>query len=201
MTKKKHKLENSNVLGENPQVKLIEGAPVQGDTPADQVVKAQRKIIKSFKCRYNADQKWYDRFADFMTVKFGTIWFFTLNLLWFLIWVIWNADFIPGLPKFDPYPHNFLTMIVSLEAIFLSIIVLISQNRQSNIADMRDEIDFNINVRAEQEITKILNLVDRIDRKLTPDIIDDQELLEMEQNTDLDEIERQIAGEYGTRRQ
>lgn len=183
----------------NPQVKLIEGAPVLGNTPADQVVKVQRRIIKSFKSRYNADQKWYDRFADFMTVSFGTIWFFVANLIWFLLWVVWNGDFLPGLPKFDPYPHNFLTMVVSLEAIFLSIIVLISQNRQSNIADMRDEIDFNINVRAEQEITKILNLVDRIDRKLTPDAIVDEELKEMEQLTDLDEIERQIVGDYGTR--
>jgi uncharacterized membrane protein len=189
--------ENGNAI----QLKTIEGAPVTGNSSADQVVKAQRKIIKSFRSRYSSRRRWYDRVADFMTEQFGTIWFLAFNLLVFVLWICWNADIFSWLPKFDPYPHNFLTMVVSLEAIFLSIVVLISQNRQSNIADMREEIDFNINVRAEQEITKILSLVDRIDKKLTPDSPVDQELLDMEIKTDIDEIERQIAEEYGTRGQ
>jgi uncharacterized membrane protein len=107
--------------------------------------------------------------------------------------MLWNSELLPWLPKFDPYPHNFLTMIVSLEAIFLSIIVLISQNRQSGIADMREEIDFNINVRAEQEITKILNMLEQIQGQLGIQNVLDEELLEMEKMTDLDEIEKQIS--------
>lgn len=159
-------------------------------------LKAHRNIIRTFRSRFNAQKRWYHRFADAMTEKLGNIWFFIINLLWFLLWMIWNSPWLAWLPKFDPYPYNFLTMIVSLEAIFLSIIVLISQNRQSSIADMREEIDFNINVRAEREITKILKMLEKIQNQLGVEEIMDEELLEMEKDTDLDEIEQQIVLDY-----
>jgi uncharacterized membrane protein len=153
-----------------------------------------RQIVRTFRSKFNRNRRWYDRFADFMTEQFGTVGFFAFNLIWFLGWVVWNN--IPGLPQFDPYPHNFLTMVVSLEAIFLSIIVLISQNRQSLIADMREEIDFNVNVRAEEEITKILNLLDKIHDHLGLENENDAELNEMKQRTDLEEMETEISREY-----
>jgi len=100
--------------------------------------------------------------ADFLTKYFGTVGFFLINALFFLIWIIINLDLIPGVPVFDPYPYGLLTMIVSLEAIFLSIIVLISQNRASDIADLREELDLRINIRAEEEITVLVGMVDEI---------------------------------------
>jgi len=157
-------------------------------------VETHKQLIQTFKSRFNKERKWYDKFADFMTEKFGTVWFFTLNFIWFIGWVVWNN--IPGLPQFDPYPHNFLTMVVSLEAIFLSVIVLISQNRQAKIADLREEIDFNINVRSEQEITKMLNLLDEIHDHLGMENDDDVELNDMKQNTNLSDLENQIAEDY-----
>lgn len=163
---------------------------------AQKALAAHRLIVQTFKSRFNANRKWPDRFADFMTEQFGTFWFFAFNFVWYFLWFVWNAGLIPGLPVIDPYPHNFLTMIVSLEAIFLSIIVLISQNRQSGIADLREEIDFNINVRAEKEITKILNMVDKIHDHLGLDNEDDQELNEMKLDTDLNDLESQITEQF-----
>ncbi len=169
--------------------------------PAQQAWKTHRQVIRTFRSRYNNNRKWYDLFADAMTEKFGTVFFLTLNLVWYIVWILWNSELIPWLPKFDPYPHNFLTMIVSLEAIFLTIIVLISQNRQSRIADMREEIDFNINIRAEKEITKILKMLEKVQNQLGMEAQEDHELEEMEMETDLEEIEEQIAIEYVRRKE
>lgn len=133
-----------------------------------------------------------DRLADFFTSSFGTVWFFGLNAFWFVIWMLINTGMLPGIVIFDPYPYGLLTMIVSLEAIFLSIIVLISQNRAAHIADLREEIDLQINVKAEQEITKLLIMLDRIHDHLGLPAEDDEELVMMKQTTDLDEIEKEI---------
>lgn len=193
-------MENSEV-SKQIDIKLIEGDHVVGDSPEAQAVRRQRKIIKSFRAKFNANRKWYDRFADYMTDTLGTFSFFVLNFAWYVVWGIWNNGLIPGFPVFDPFPHNFLTMMVSLEAIFLSIIVLISQNRQSSIADLREEIDFNINIKAEQEITKVLNMLDDIHDHLgiTSDEVD-EELIEMEKFTNVDEIEEQISVDYVKRK-
>lgn len=156
---------------------------------------AHKEIVKSFRSKFNAKRTWLDKAADWITEKLGTTTFFFVNLLWYVIWMLLNSDFFPG-PKFDPYPYSFLTMIVSLEAIFLSIIVLISQNRQSEVADMREEIAFQINVRAEQEITKILNMVDRIHDEMGLNNDSDLELAEMKKYTNLDQIEEAIEIEY-----
>lgn len=161
---------------------------------------AQRQIVQTFKSKFNAKRSWVDRLADFMTEQFGTFWFFVFNVIWYVVWFTWNAGIIPGLPIIDPYPHSFLTMIVSLEAIFLSIIVLISQNRASSIAELREEIDFNINVRAEKEITKILNMVDKIHDHLGLENENDDELNFMKKETNLDEIEALIEKEYNSRK-
>lgn len=195
-------MENPNLSNpDHPEVKLIEGDHVQGDSVEAQAIRHQRQIIKSFRAKFKAKRKWYDEFADFMTEKFGTFSFFAWNFAWYVVWVVWNNGFIPGLPVFDPFPHNFLTMAVSLEAIFLSIIVLISQNRQSSIADLREEIDFNINVKAEQEITKILGMVDEIHAHLGLSFEIDEDLIEMKKITDVDEIEQQIIFDYGRKKE
>jgi uncharacterized membrane protein len=192
-------------MDQKEKINLIEGNHdqdcVQTDESARQALRAQRHIIKSFKSRFNAKRKWYDKFADFMTEEFGTIGFFVANLIWYVVWMTWNSDLITWLPKFDPYPFNFLTMMVSLEAIFLSIIVLISQNRSSGIADMREEIDFNINVRAEQEITKILVMLQQIQTQLGLGGVLDEELEEMEQQLDLEQMEQQISSDYDKKKE
>ena len=76
--------------------------------------------------------------------------FVYIHALWFGAWILVNLGLhVAGLPKFDPFPFGLLTMIVSLEAIFLATLVMISQNRQAHRSDIRSGIDFENNLRAE----------------------------------------------------
>lgn len=102
-----------------------------------------------------------DRIADWVTWFSGSMIFVYIHLVWFGIWLAINLGWT-GLHPFDPYPFNLLTMVVSLEAILLATFVLISQNRLSEIADQRADLDLQINLLAEYEITRVLTLVDAI---------------------------------------
>lgn len=157
------------------------------------LVDVHRDKIKSFKAKMDAQRTWSDRVADFLTEAFGTVLFLGINALWFGMWIVINSGLIPGVPIFDPFPFGLLTMIVSLEAIFLAIIVLISQNRSARIEDLREEIDLQINVRTEEEVTKILIILDQIHDHLGLPSEDDEELIIMKQKTDLTAIEEKLS--------
>ena len=105
------------------------------------------------------------RIADWIAWFSGSVTFLTLNLLWFGIWIIVNSVNF-GLPRFDPYPFGLLTMIVSLEAIFLSIFVLISQNRQAEKDRVRANIDYEVNVKAEMEVEELHAKTDRLQEQV-----------------------------------
>lgn len=101
------------------------------------------------------------RVADWIAWFSGSMSFLMLNGLWFIIWILLNTvDF--GFKKFDPYPFGFLTMIVSLEAIFLSCFVLVSQNRQAEKDRVRSDIEYEVNIKAELEIGHLHEKVDRL---------------------------------------
>jgi uncharacterized membrane protein len=98
---------------------------------------------------WNSVKRAQDRAADKVTDFAGSLKFVYLHSVWFAIWVLCGVGaFGPGL-KFDPFPFGLLTMVVSLEAIFLSTFVMVSQNRQSARADLRAQLDFETNLRAE----------------------------------------------------
>jgi uncharacterized membrane protein len=84
------------------------------------------------------------------------------HLVWFTVWILVNVSAIPGIPAFDPFPFQLLTMTVSLEAIFLSLFVLSSQNRMTHEADKRANLDLQINLLAEREMTAVLRLLQDI---------------------------------------
>ena len=105
------------------------------------------------------------RVADWIAWFSGSMQFLALNVLWFSSWIIINT-FHVGIPQFDPYPFGLLTMIVSLEAIFLSIFVLISQNRQSDKDRVRSNIDYEVNVKAEMEIAQLHDKTDRLNERM-----------------------------------
>ena len=108
------------------------------------------------------------------------------------MWIIWNLDFT-GLPQFDPFPYGLLTMIVSLEAIFLSIFVLMTQGRESAIAELREELTLQINLRIEEEVTKTLQLVAGFYTRLGQKIGEDPELREMLRPLDPSRIEHDLV--------
>jgi uncharacterized membrane protein len=105
------------------------------------------------------------RLADAITSFSGSMLFVYLHIGWFGVWLLVNTGRI-GIPPFDPFPYGLLTMIVSLEAIFLSTFVLISQNRFSDESDRRAELDLQIGLLAEHELTRVLQMLDAIQDKL-----------------------------------
>lgn len=130
--------------------------------------------------------------ADRLTSKAGSVTFLAANLLWFCSWITLNAGVVAGVEPFDPYPFVMLTTLVSLEAIALSILVLMSQNREARVADIREEVDFQVNSIAEKEITKVLELVTKIAQKQGVKINGDEELLRMLKPVDTNRLEKNI---------
>jgi uncharacterized membrane protein len=105
------------------------------------------------------------RVADWIAWFSGSMQFLIINGVWFLIWIVVNT--LPvGLNQFDPFPFGLLTMIVSLEAIFLSCFVLISQNRQAAKDKIRADIEYDVNIKAELEIAHLHEKVDHIHEQL-----------------------------------
>lgn len=101
------------------------------------------------------------RIADWIAWFSGSMPFLIINGGWFVVWIAINT--LPlGLHAFDPYPFGLLTMIVSLEAIFLSCFVLISQNRQAQKDKVRSDIEYEVNIKAELEVAHLHEKTDRI---------------------------------------
>jgi uncharacterized membrane protein len=113
-----------------------------------------------------------DRIADELTRFAGSMTFVYVHTLWFGLWIIVNLGALGLALAFDKYPFGLLTLIVSLEAIFLSTFVMISQNRQAKAAEVRSELDYQTNVKAEKEIQLIMTALDRIASKQGVDISD-----------------------------
>jgi len=90
-----------------------------------------------------------DRIADRVTAFAGSLKFVYIHAVWFGIWILINAGLLGAALTFDAFPFGLLTMIVSLEAIFLSTFVMVSQNRQAERSDVRSQLDFETNLRAE----------------------------------------------------
>ena len=115
-----------------------------------------------------------DRASDAIANFVGSIPFVAIHVVWFGTWVGLNA----GPWKFDPYPFALLCMLVSLEGVLLSTFVLIKQNRMSQRADHRAHLDLQINLLAEKEITKVLQLQQLICRRLEIEGVDSDEEVE-----------------------
>jgi len=105
-----------------------------------------------------------ERITDTIAAFSGSLTFLGLHAIWFLVWIGLNT--IPGLLSFDPFPFGLLTMCVSLEAIFLAVIVLLSQNRQSAKDRIRTDIDFDVNLKAELEVSHLHEKVDQLQAML-----------------------------------
>lgn len=157
---------------------------------------ASDQILKSFKSREDKKRSASEKLADLMTQKFGSIEFLILNLAAFAFWIAWNLNLIPFLTPFDPFPFGFLTMAVSLEAIFLAIIVLISQNRASKIDELREEIDLKVDVITEQELTKLLKLTVEQMVKNGFKLSADRELDRMTKSIDLEKLEDTLEKDF-----
>lgn len=106
-----------------------------------------------------------DKIADKITTFAGTMSFVYIHSAWFGVWVVLNLGLLGAGLKFDAFPFGLLTLIVSLEAIFLSTFVMISQNRQANAAEVRSELDYQTDTKAEKEIDVIMKTLQRVAEK------------------------------------
>ena len=116
----------------------------------------------------------------------GTILFVALHVAWFSVYILLNLPISPS--KFDSFPFGLLTMVVSLEAIFLSLFVLMAQNRQALRDDRRAKVDLQVNMIAEREITKVLSMLDDVHKSLGLRQQPDPEVTQMDSATHVDDL-------------
>jgi uncharacterized membrane protein len=136
-----------------------------------------------------------DRVAAAIARFCGQMSFVWIHVVLFAVWIGYNA--LPWFKPFDPYPFTFLTLVVSLEAIFLSTFILISQNYDMRVSERRNQLDLQINLLAEQENTKALQMLERIAKKVGAHVSDDPQVRALEEATRPDALVRQIDEAYG----
>jgi uncharacterized membrane protein len=173
------------------------------DNPAlSKVIERNIRTIIHLRTKAARDRSLQGRIADAITSFSGRMIFAYVHIVWFGVWILLNTGWF-GLRAFDPFPYGLLTMIVSLEAIFLATFVLISQNRLSEETERRADLDLHIGLLTEHELTRVLQMLDIIQDKLG--IVDhaNSDLADLEMETKpedvLAEIHRLQAIETGKR--
>jgi uncharacterized membrane protein len=148
--------------------------------------------FRAIKAQHSANRSAMEVLADRMIGFASSTPFLVIHAIIFIAWIYWNLPF-SGLKKFDPYPYGMLTTIVSLEAIFLSIFVLMTQSRESRIGELREELTLQVNLRMEEEITKTLHLVAGLYARLNLQLADDPELRAMLEPLDPKKMEADLT--------
>ena len=152
------------------------------------------RAFGALKAQHNAERTVIERMADALNCVASSTPYLVAHVVWFAVWIPWNLGWL-GLREFDPYPFGLLTMIVSLEAIFLSIFVLMAQQRESAIAELREELALQVNLRIEEEMTKTLQLVAGLYTRLGHRVAEDPELSDMMQPLDVAGLERALQSQ------
>jgi uncharacterized membrane protein len=127
------------------------------------------------------------RIGDAIASHAGKMWFIVFHLIWFLLWLWLNSGSKSRL-AFDPFPYQLLSTIVSLESIFLSLFILMSQNRSNIQADQRNHLDLQINLLSEEENTKMLQMLQAICAHHKLAIGKDPEIMAMTKQTEINEV-------------
>jgi len=101
------------------------------------------------------DRPLIDRLTDAVARTAGSMPFIVLHAVWFALWIVVNSTRF----AFDPFPFSLLNLVVALEAVFLTSVVLMTQNRITRLADRRAHLDLQVNLLAEQELTAMLHML------------------------------------------
>lgn len=140
-----------------------------------------------------------DRIGDAITNFAGTMKFVIIHLVLLAVWFFVNSGAVSAIRPFDPYPFVLMTMIVSLEGVLLAVFILMKQNRMSRRADHRDHLNLQIDLLAEKEITKVLQMQRQLAQHLGMPLANDAESVEMSRHTAVEdlahEIERKLPAE------
>lgn len=147
--------------GINPQP-----PPPPPESEMSSVVHRNIRTLVALRQREEQKRTISDRIAVSVTRFAGSMWCVYFHALWFGGWLAWNSGLVPGVKPFDPFPFSMLAMIAAVEAIFLSTFILISQNRIQRQADRRAELDLQISLLTEHELTRAVTLLDSVAQKV-----------------------------------
>lgn len=176
---------------ESEPLPLKPGTPVSGERRMRRSV-GLNTAFRAIKAQHSSNRTRMEVLADRMSAVASSTAFLLFHVVAFVVWIAVNSP-LRGMPQFDPYPFGMLTTIVSLEAIFLSIFVLMTQNRESRIGELREELTLQVNLRVEEEVTKTLHLVAGLYSRLNLQLADDPELRAMLEPLDPQAIESDLA--------
>jgi uncharacterized membrane protein len=140
----------------------LQSSPPSASSAIGRNIEAIVKLEESFVKNRTAAERVADSFANFS----GSLTFVAIHVVVYGSWILINTWKLSWLPRFDPFPFLLLSVVVSLEAIFLSTFVLIKQNRMSKRADQRAHLDLQINLLTEREMTLLLQMLQRISTRL-----------------------------------
>jgi uncharacterized membrane protein len=157
---------------------------------AGDIARRNVRTVRELEALAVADPSFADKAASFVARFCGSIYFVLAHAVLFGGWIVFNS--IPGLPHFDPFPFTLLTMFGSLEAIFLTSFILIAQNYTMRVNERRSQLELQVNLLAEQEATKTLQLLEEIARTVGASKGHDPEVAALAKATQLDTLAREI---------
>jgi uncharacterized membrane protein len=146
--------------------------------------------VRKLEDEFTRTRTFSDRVVDVIGGFSGSLTFVALHALLFGGWILWNTV---GTRRFDPFPFMLLSLVVGLEAIFLSTFVLMKQNRMSKREDLRAHLDLQVNLLSEQEMTLVLQLLKRISTRLGVPL-STQLLEELSEETSVEDLAGQLRG-------
>jgi uncharacterized membrane protein len=157
---------------------------------ASEITRRNVRTVRELEALAVSDPSFADRTASFVARFCGSIHFVWVHAAVFIAWFAINS--IPGLPHWDPYPFTFLTMWASMESIFIASFILIAQNYAMRLSERRAQLDLQINLLAEQETTKTLQMLEAIARQVGAQCGQDPEVAALAEATRIDSLARQL---------
>jgi uncharacterized membrane protein len=175
--------------GRHPQNESDTGS--ETNTTLNKAIEKYIRTIVHMRLKAARERTPEQRLADAITSFSGRMAFVYIHIAWFSIWILLNSGLF-NIEPFDPFPYGLLTMIVSLEAIFLATFVLISQNRMGELSEQRADLDLHIDLLTEYELTRVLQMLDAIQDKLGIRNEADPELADLEMETQPEQVLAEI---------
>jgi uncharacterized membrane protein len=162
-------------------------------TGSIQAVEENVEAIKAWDRAMLLDRSAIERLSDRITMAAAGAPSIVAHLVFFAAWIAVNTGLVPGIDPFDAFPFPLLTMAVSLEAIFLALFVLASQNRLAKQADLRANLDLQIDLLVEREMTAVLQLLNDIARHLEVDShVKAEQIADLIKKTDIKRITEEV---------
>jgi len=163
---------------------------ISAGTSVEDLTKRNVELIRELEEAAKRERTPSDRVAEAIAGFCGSMSFVWVHVIWFGGWIVFNL--IPGMPRIDPFPFTFLTLVVSLEAIFLSTFILISQNHDTRVTERRNHLDLQINLLSEQENTKMIAMLQAIAAHIGAELGHDPHLQAMGEHTEPQRLVQQI---------